>query len=113
MLRNRASRDLGIRGGHPGFERGAASVFEETRQHVAKVVLTPNEDGDDADRPTRLVRDEPVDRTFDGYVPQSGPDVVMALAPVRRRQDALRGDTDRPSSRPGVLDRAFEALAEV
>ena len=70
------------------------------------------EDGEDADRPARFVDIEPVDGSLDGHVLQAGPDVVMALPPMGRREDALRSDPDLPDSRLGVIERALEALAE-
>ena len=96
----------------PERER-AASGLEEAHQHVTDVVLAAKEHGQHADRLTRLVDVEPVDRPIDGQMPQAGQDVVMAFGPMGRRQDALRGDTNLPDPRTRVLERALKALADV
>ena len=79
-----------------------ASVFEEVRHHAPNVILAAKEHRQDADRPTRFVNLEPVDRPVDGHMPQAGQDVVMAFAPRRRRQDSLRGGTNLQDPRASV-----------
>ena len=80
---------------------------------MTNVILATEEHRKDSDRPERLVDFEPVGRPADAQMPRSGQDVVMAFAALRGGQNALRGGTDFQNPRPGVVQRALQAFAEV
>ena len=84
-----------------------ASVREEARHHVTDVILPAEEHREDPNRSARLVDVEPADCPSDGEMPHPGQDVVVALAPMRSGEDALRGRADLQHPRPGVIERTL------